>query len=179
MLKEHDLTEARSEISGLPTIDLRQAKPEPEALALIPDSVAREHFVIPMNVDETGLTVAVADEPSPELMNLLRETAGTTVRPVLAPISDIRSAIDSNYRAIGGLDHLVQAFEAVEETRKRPAGTPSGATELLADDAPVVQVVGTDPDSGHARPGLRRPHRAQRDRASGSATASTVRSRRS
>jgi type IV pilus assembly protein PilB len=142
MLKEHDLTDARSEISGLPTIDLRQAKPEPEALARIPDSVAREHFVIPMSVDETGLTVAVADQPSPELMDLLRQSAGTTIRPVLAPISDIRSAVDSNYRAIGGLDHLVQAFEAVEEARKRPAATVLGATELVDEDAPVVQVVG-------------------------------------
>ena len=142
MLKEHDLTEARSEISGLPIIDLRSANPEPDALALVPDSVAREHFVIPMSVDETGLTVAVADQPSPELLNLLSQTAGMTVRPVLAPLSDIRSAVDNNYRAIGGLDHLVQAFEAVEENRKRPAATVLGATELVDEDAPVVQVVG-------------------------------------
>ena len=68
MLKEHDLTEARSEISGLPIVDLREANPEAEALALIPDSMAREHFVIPMSVDEAGLTIAVVDAPSPELM---------------------------------------------------------------------------------------------------------------
>ncbi len=143
MLKEHDLTEARSEISGLPIVDLREANPEADALALIPDSMAREHFVIPMSVDEAGLTIAVVDEPSPELINLLSQTAEKTIRPVLAPLSEIRSAIDNNYRAIGGLDHLVQAFEAVEETRKRPAGfSPVEVTEPLADDAPVVQVVG-------------------------------------
>jgi type IV pilus assembly protein PilB len=143
MLKEHDLTEARSEISGLPIVDLREANPEADALALIPDSMAREHFVIPMSVDEAGLTIAVVDEPSPELINLLSQTAEKTIRPVLAPLSEIRSAIDNNYRAIGGLDHLVQAFEAVEEARKRPAGfSPVEVAEPLADDAPVVQVVG-------------------------------------
>jgi type IV pilus assembly protein PilB len=142
MLKEHDLTEARSEISGLPIVDLREANPEPDALALIPDSMAREHFVIPMSVDEAGLTVAVVDEPSAELMSLLSQTAGKTIRPVLAPVTEIRRAIDNNYRAIGGLDHLVQAFEAVEETRKRPAYASAEVAEPLADDAPVVQVVG-------------------------------------
>ena len=142
MLKEHDLTEVRSEISGLPIIDLRSANPEPDALALIPDSLAREHFVIPMSVDETGVTVAVADKPSLELMDLLTQTAGTTIRPALAPLSEIRGAVDNNYRAIGGLDHLVKAFEAVEEARKRPAAAAPGTTELLGDDAPVVQVVG-------------------------------------
>ena len=142
MLKEHDLTEARSEITGLPIVDLRQANPEPDALALIPDAMAREHFVIPMTLDESGLTVAVVDQPSPELIDLLSQTAGTTIRPVLAPVTEIRRAIDNNYRAIGGLDHLVQAFEAVEETRKRPAYSAVEVAEPLADDAPVVQVVG-------------------------------------
>ena len=38
---------------------------------------------------------------------------------MLSPLAEIRRAIDNNYRAIGGLDHLVQVFEAVETTRKR------------------------------------------------------------
>ena len=103
--------------------DLRQTTPEPEALALIPDAMAREHFVIPMKLDEVGLHVAMADQPSPELLTLLSETSGTSIRPMLAPLSEIRRAIDNNYRAIGGLDHLVQAFEAVESTRRRTVDT--------------------------------------------------------
>jgi type IV pilus assembly protein PilB len=142
MLNEHNLTEVRSEITGLSIVDLGQTIPEADAMALIPDAMAREHFVIPIANDENGLTVAAADRPSPELMNLLSQTAGQTIRPVLAPLSEIRKVIDSNYRAIGGLDHLVRAFESVEETRKRPVTTTGGIAEPVADDAPVVQVVG-------------------------------------
>jgi type IV pilus assembly protein PilB len=142
LLTEHNLTELRSEISGLPIVDLRQVNPEADAMALIPDGMAREHFVIPIAIDESGVTVAVADRPSPELMNLLGQTAGKSIHPVLAPLSQIRRVIDSNYRAIGELDHLVRAFESVEETRKRPATTTVGLAEPVADDAPVVQVVG-------------------------------------
>ena len=123
LLAEHDLTDVRAEITGLPVIDLRQTDPEPEALGLIPDSMAREHFVIPMALDEVGLHVAMADQPSHELVTLLGETSGTAIRPMLAPLSEIRRAIENNYRAIGGLDHLVQAFEAVEGTRKRTVDT--------------------------------------------------------
>ena len=147
--------------------DLRQTTPEPQALALIPDSMAREHFVIPIKLDEVGLYVAMADQPSPELLTLLGQTSGNSIRPMLAPLSEIRRAIDNNYKAIGGLDHLVQAFEAVETTRRRPsthdhrrpdrgrrcAGCPGGRP---------------DPHAGHARPGIRRPHRADRGRAAGS-----------
>ena len=74
---ERELIDARAELYGMDVADLRQTTPEPEALALIPDSMAREHFVIPVRLDEVGLHVAMADQPSPELLTLLSETSGT------------------------------------------------------------------------------------------------------
>lgn len=140
---ERALITARAELYGMEVADLRQATPEVDALQLIPDSLAREHFVIPVTLDELGLHVAMADQPTPELLTLLVQASGNSIRPMLAPLSEIRRAIDNNYRAIGGLDHLVQAFEAVETTRKRTLDTTTQATEVVVDDdAPVVQVVG-------------------------------------
>ena len=60
---------------------------------------------------------------------------------MLAPAEDIQWAIDSSYRAIGGVDRLVEAFEAVEGTRRRTSATEIEETEVVADDAPIVQVV--------------------------------------
>jgi type IV pilus assembly protein PilB len=142
-IDERDLIDARAELYGMAVANLRQITPEVEALALIPDSMAREHFVIPVTLDALGLHVAMSDQPTPELLALLDQTSGTPIQPMLAPLSEIRRAIDNNYRAIGGLDHLVQAFEAVETTRKRTLDTATTAAEVvLEDDAPVVQVVG-------------------------------------
>ena len=64
ILDEHDLISARAELYGMDVADLRQTTPEHQALDLIPDSMAREHFVIPMALDEVGLHVAMADQPS-------------------------------------------------------------------------------------------------------------------
>ncbi len=140
---ERDLIDARAEVYGMEIANLRQATPEVDALKLIPDSMAREHFVIPVKLDELGLHVAMADQPTSELLTLLAHASGNSITPMLAPLSEIRRAIDNNYRAIGGLDHLVQAFEAVETTRKRTLDTTTQAAEVvLDDDAPVVQVVG-------------------------------------
>ncbi len=58
---------------------------------------------------------------------------------MLAPATDIRWAIDNSYRATGGVHKLVQAFEAVEVSRKRPA--EAQASDVVSEDAPVVQVV--------------------------------------
>ena len=75
-------------------------------------------MAIPISLHDDGLHVAVA-EPSDSLRFLLSEKSGHPVRLLLAPPSDVLWAIDSNYRAIGGVAQLVQAFEAVEGSRKR------------------------------------------------------------
>ena len=143
VLDESDLIAVRSELSALPMADLRTTTPQTQALALIPDAMAREHFVIPLATDGHELTVAMSDQPTRELVSLLSQTTRQRIVPMLAPQSQIRLAIDNNYRATGGLDHLVQAFEAVEETRRRPSTRANvSATETIADYAPVVQVVG-------------------------------------
>ena len=95
-----------------------------------------------MKVDDVGLHVAMAGQPSADLMTMLSKTSGYAIRPMLAPLSDIQRAIENNYKAIGGLDHLVQAFEAVETTRRRTLDTVSASSEAVEEDAPVVQVVG-------------------------------------
>ena len=137
VLEERDLVDALAEFFGMPVADLRRYKPDPDALALITEAVARENMAIPISLHDDGLHVAVA-EPSDSLRFLLSEKSGHPVRLLLAPMSDVTFAIDSNYRAIGGVAQLVQAFEVVEGSRKRVA---EAAPVVVADDAPVVQVV--------------------------------------
>jgi type IV pilus assembly protein PilB len=139
VLDQRSLSGALAEFFGIPEIDLRRHNPEPVALALVPENVAREQLVVPIRLVEDGLHVAVSDLPTDELHNLLAQVSGESIQFTFAPVEDIRWAIDSSYRAIGGVDKLVQAFEAVEGGRKRSA-EPS-ETEVVGDNAPVVQVV--------------------------------------
>jgi type IV pilus assembly protein PilB len=137
-LDERGLVDALADFYGMPVIDLRRDTPLPEALALVPEAIAREYLVIPVYVDGDGLHVAVA-QPGDDLRFLLGETSGHSVRLALAPIDDIKWAIDRSYQAIGSVDKLVQAFEAVEVSRKRPVETANA--DVVSEDAPVVQVV--------------------------------------
>ena len=150
VLDEHELISARAELYGMEVADLRQTDPEQQALDLIPDSMAREHFIIPLTLDEVGLHVAMADPPSPELVSLLREASGTAIRPMLAPLSEIRRAIENNYRATGGLDELVQAFEAVEGTRRRSVNTTTLSPGRRGRRRARCAGRRSNPDAGHA-----------------------------
>ena len=138
-LDERDLVEALADFFGLSVTHLRRDAPEPGALALLPEAVARENLVIPVHLDGDVLHVAVA-QPSDDLRFALTEASGYSVRLTLAPASDIRWAIDRSYQAIGGVGKMVQAFEAVEGTRKRPTRAAEKPASV-AENAPVVQVV--------------------------------------
>ena len=122
-LDERTLVDALADYFGLDVTDLRRDVPDPAALAMIPEDVAREYLAIPVRLEDRTLTVAVA-QPSDDLRFLLSETSGCSVRLRLAPLSDIRWAIDRTYQAIGSLDQYVQAFEAVETTRRRALRRP-------------------------------------------------------
>ena len=137
-LDERGLVDALADFFEMPVTDLRRDTPDRTALALVPEAIAREHLAIPVRLDDDGLHVAVA-QPSDDLRLLLAGTSGQPVRLMLAPVTDIRWAIDRSYQAIGGVDKMIQVFEAVEGTRKRPVETES--TAVVTENAPVVQVV--------------------------------------
>jgi type IV pilus assembly protein PilB len=141
-LNPRELTLVLADLLHMPVVDLRRHNPEPDALALIPEDIVRKHMAVPVTLDDDGLQVAVPDQPSVSVRALLTQSNDHPIRFVLAPESDIQWAIDSSYRAIGGVDRLVEAFEAVEGTRKKSGTTDTTeSTEVVADDAPVVQVV--------------------------------------
>jgi type IV pilus assembly protein PilB len=138
-LDERSLVDALADYFDMQVTYLRRDAPDPAALALVPEQLAREHLAIPVHLDGDGLRVAVA-QPSDDLRFLLTETTGLSVRLQLAPLSDIRWAIDRSYQAIGGVGKMVQAFEAVEGTRKRDAREEERNAAVNV-NAPVVQVV--------------------------------------
>jgi type IV pilus assembly protein PilB len=136
---EREMTSVLGEVLGLQVVDLRRENPEQDAIELVPEELIRRYAIVPLRLDGSTLKLASASGPTQEVKTLVSQVAERSVDFVLAPPSDIRWAIDSSYRAIGGVDRLVEAFEQVETARQRE--TESVAAEVVDDNAPVVQVV--------------------------------------
>ncbi|HMK98883.1 MAG TPA: ATPase, T2SS/T4P/T4SS family, partial [Acidimicrobiales bacterium] len=134
---EQDLAQVLSEQLRIPLIDLAQHEIIAEAIAVLPESVARSHHAIPVGLEGDQVTIAVSD-PSPELLSALQVATGRTVRLAIAPPVDIQRAINSAYRALGEIRKHVEAFETTERSR-HPSQVVT--TTAWTDDAPVVQVV--------------------------------------
>ena len=137
-ITERDLAQALSTQLLVPLVDLSQQAPAPEAVEILPESVARAHLAVPIFVDTGGVTIAVSD-PNPELAKVLANACGRVVRLVIAPRSDVQRAIDTAYRALGNIREHVKAFEETTEGLRRQVDT--SVQTVHAGDAPVVQVV--------------------------------------
>ncbi len=138
VLDNQSLANELASFFGLTVVNLRRDNVDPAVIALVPEEFAREQLVIPVRFENGHLFVAAA-RPSDDMKAHLATLTGHPVNLMIAPPSDITWAIDSNYRAISNVGTLVQAFEAVEESRRRPITEIDEDVPL--DDAPVVQVV--------------------------------------
>jgi type IV pilus assembly protein PilB len=136
-ITERDLVEVLAEQMHLDWIDLRRIQPEPGAVALVPEAVARAGTAIPIRSVNGELEVAVADPLDPALAQV-KDAVTAPVRFLFAPPSDIARAIEQSYRALAGMDRHVDAFTASAALRKAATASSQSATP---GEAPVVQAV--------------------------------------
>jgi type IV pilus assembly protein PilB len=138
LLDERGLFGALAEQHGVKVVDLRSAAPDPEALTKIDGALAREVRALPLEVNETHLTVATDHIPTPAVLTRLARASGLHVSWMLAPPGELTRSIDRAYRALEDVHVYVTAFETGEAARAPAAAI----TTITVDaDAPVVQVV--------------------------------------
>ncbi len=158
-LNERELILVLADLLHMPVVDLRRRNPETDALALIPEQVVREHMAMPdppRRRRPPGRRRRTSRRSPSE--RCLTQATDHPIRFVLAPESDIQWAIDSSYRAIGGVDKLVEAFR---QSRARGSARPKpnrhrGRRRRRA-HRPGRH---PHPHPGQAGPRLGRPHRA-------------------
>jgi type IV pilus assembly protein PilB len=132
VIDERQLTEALSAQLGLPVADLRARAAEPDAVALLSDSLARGLSAVPLRIDEDGSVEVVVSDVGATTLPDLERAVGRRVRLLLAPPGDVRRVIDGTYRALADIERQVAAFAAGQSRR-------SGSATAV--EAPVVQVV--------------------------------------
>ena len=137
LIDEQVLVAALAEQFGLHVADLRREAPDPEAIATVSEKTARELSVIPFRCNERQIAVVVADPTQSNLATTLGEVTGRRVTLLLAPISDIRRAIETSYKATAKVDEAVRAFETLAVERVVD-DTPKAVVD---ENAPIVQVV--------------------------------------
>ena len=110
---------------------LRQM-PQPEALQLIPEAVARRYNAIPLTISGKTMEVAIADSTDIFALEALAAQSRMRIKPVTATVQEIRDAIDFNYKGFSEIERQVSRISIPdEENDEKLAITAATETPLV------------------------------------------------
>jgi general secretion pathway protein E len=122
---------------GVPVVNLARFEVQPEAIALVPEQVAREHRVLPVSVDGDTLTVATEDPHDFRAVNTLASLTRKRIVMVIPVGMKLDKAIDGNYKLTSQIEQQVSQIANLKVETE--VGDVSEAEALK--QAPVVQAV--------------------------------------
>ncbi len=137
-LDEVSLAAALSRQFSVPLADLRVESPDPEAVQLVPEELARQHLLLPLKFENDRLQVVTADPFDTDAIRAITYHVGKVALRIGAR-SEIERHLDRAYNVLQAADEHIRAFELTydepgEESR-------ADATMQVDENAPVVQVV--------------------------------------
>jgi general secretion pathway protein E len=136
-LTEHLPVQPKAELvkTGKTHGKLLRQMPQPEALQLIPEAIARRYNAIPLTISGKTLEVAMADPSDIFALEALSAQTRMSIKPIAATAQEVRDAIDFNYKAYSEIERQVSRIsipaEATDEKLALSAVT----------DTPLVQVL--------------------------------------
>jgi type IV pilus assembly protein PilB len=141
-LKEAALVAILAEQLGLEFIDLADSNVDASAIAIIPETTARRHNLIPVSFDEKGrLVVAMADPANVVAIDDLRAIAKREIRTLVATKTDVIGAINRHYRLDSAAESLVDEAAAAQELTEEKTLEAVTGQESSPDDAPIIKLV--------------------------------------
>jgi len=140
-VKKDAVLKVQAELMNVPYIDITNAAIDPQALTLIPESVARRYNIIPYAFNTKTDTVAVAtqDPLNFNLNDFLERKTNKRIQFSLAYIDDIDKAIALNYSR--GLSPEVK--EALAEVSGDTGQVEEVKVTTVVKEAPIAKIVDT------------------------------------
>jgi type IV pilus assembly protein PilB len=137
-----EVMSAIAEFHGLQFIDLTEVTIPQAVVELVPESVARENFVLPMAQENGALKIIMSDPSDFDTVQKLQFILNKDIQPVLAPREQIVEAINRHYgqTETESVDSMLQEFtDTAIDFNEGAAATALATAEDT--DAPVVKLV--------------------------------------
>ncbi len=142
---ETEVMMAQAKFHHMEYVDLEDVEISEDIIELMPESVARENVVLPMNEIDGRLKVLMSDPGDVDTIEKLRFILNRDVSPALATRSQIIEAINRFYGQIEGesADSILQEFTdtAIDFTETMDDSETSSDDGVDENSAPIVRLV--------------------------------------
>jgi len=145
-ITEDDLRRAQAYILGIPFIDLKNQKIEPDILALIPEPIARKNNIVAFRKNIDSLEVAMLDTQDLSAVEFIKKKVGLKILPRLTDVESIKGALlqyQKSLKAEFG-DIIKQDIQALKtEAFEKNGEYEEVDLKKMAEDLPIVRIVET------------------------------------
>ncbi len=141
-LPQGRLMAAISRHYDLPALLLATYRPQPAALARVPEEVARRFNLLPLFVHKDRIFVASTDPGNLDVEDFIRQKTGLSMEPVVALAADLERAINRFYLSGDQTADRVRTL-ASRPAEKKPSPEPEPRTPVKVEDedAPSIRLV--------------------------------------
>ena len=143
LVSEDVFVEAKAKLLNVPYVSLASMSFSPEALSLLPRAVVDRFQLIPVHFDEKSktLSIAMSNPVDLEAIDFVRQKTGMAVKSLAASPTDVKNAIDQQYRQelVGEVGAAVKETEQLNSTRT----VDSAQIGQIIKEAPIAKIVST------------------------------------
>lgn len=143
-ITEEELLETLSQQYGLPTVELEGREVAPDVLSLIPYDLTHKHHLVPLELNDSKLTVAMVDPSNILALNDIKFITGYDVQVVLASEPKLKALSEKLYETNISYDSIMEDFSDIDddvEVVNSGDEFDLHAVEKATEDAPVVKLV--------------------------------------
>jgi len=137
-LTEVQVARALAAQTGVAFVELTDHPVDRAAVAQVPAAICRRYVVLPLDMTDDTLTLAMAEPSDVFALDDVSAAAGRRISIVVAARSDLQTAIARYHRADDELNDLSSALE--REIEVEVAGVDASVSDSF-DDAPIVRFV--------------------------------------
>lgn len=142
LVNEINFVQAKADFVGVPYVDLEMVGFSPEALSLVPQSVAQKYKVVPYRLDtkNSSLYVTMVNPLDLETVEFLEKKTSLRIKTAMSTEKQIESFIREKYEREKGITSEVT--KALDE-RKKEEVVVAEARRAVSAEAPVAKIVST------------------------------------
>jgi len=144
MIKESDMISFFEQQMRIPYVNLNSYIIDAKILALIPETFAKTHHVIPLFKAGDIITVAMTDPLDVVVLDELRAMTKCTIEPVLTTETDIKKAFSQYFAAGASIDEVIKKIDSEEIEEQKIKEEDELSPEKMrqaAEQAPVIKLV--------------------------------------
>ena len=145
LVNEEQLLQALAEQNGLKVVNLAEAKPQPEALAAVPETMAEVYKILPLSLKDKVLTIVIGDPANMSSVDDLRNLL--SLNEVVALLATPAAIAEAKAKFYAGKEEsimdVIQELEANPELggRQKESSIDLASLAEIADAAPVRKLI--------------------------------------